>query len=334
MVSEVKQQARNWVPVWSASRSRWIQSCPRRYLLQYVAGRSGVQALDRPRRWLWKQGRWAPINELLKRAVKDTLRAWMFDAHAGICWSINTAHCEMERRFQSSISSQQDEMVKLQSRLQRPTALYRTPTPDSIARLIEDGDLILRRALNHPLIGELLSCRYSGEWQPLDPFEISRTKEGLAYLTPDLIIKGPQRWVLIRLLSDSWKHLPDATREVELLGMVKWALEEPTLPNSEESYEIARISHSKKRGWRTWRRQVKKNETEILRQMIRSDISAARDLVRSAGPMLNLDRIPLAEKKWRCKDCGFRFTCPGGTDIESAKIQQAAAEQAYVNSKS
>jgi hypothetical protein len=258
----------------------------------------------------------------------------MFDAHAGICWSINTAHCEMERRFQSSISSQQDEMVKLQSRLQRPTALYRTPTPDSIARLIEDGDLILRRALNHPLIGELLSCRYSGEWQPLDPFEISRTKEGLAYLTPDLIIKGPQRWVLIRLLSDSWKHLPDATREVELLGMVKWALEEPTLPNSEESYEIARISHSKKRGWRTWRRQVKKNETEILRQMIRSDISAARDLVRSAGPMLNLDRIPLAEKKWRCKDCGFRFTCPGGTDIESAKIQQAAAEQAYVNSKS
>jgi hypothetical protein len=257
----------------------------------------------------------------------------MLDAHAGVCWSINTAHCEMKRRFQSSISSQQDEMMKLQSRLQRPTALYRVPTPDSITRLIEDGDLILRRALNHPLIGELLSCRYSGEWQPLDPFELSRTEEGLAYLTPDLIIKGPQRWVLIRLLSDSWKHLPDATREVELLGMVKWALEEPTLPNNEECYEIARISHSKKRGWRTWRRQVKKNETEILRQMMRSDISAARALVRSAGPMLDLDRIPLAEKKWRCKNCGFRFTCPGGQDMEGAKIQQVAAEQAYVNSK-
>ena len=105
MVSEVKQQARKWVPVWSASRSRWIQSCPRRYLLQYVAGRGGRQALDRPRSWLWKQGRWAPVNELLNRAVKDTLRAWMLDAHAGVCWSINTAHCEMKRRFQSSISS-------------------------------------------------------------------------------------------------------------------------------------------------------------------------------------------------------------------------------------
>ena len=86
--------------------------------------------LDKPRRWLWKQGRWAPANELLKRAVKDTLRAWMLDAHAGICWSINTAHCEMERRLQRSISSQQDEMAELQSRLQRPTALYRTPTPE------------------------------------------------------------------------------------------------------------------------------------------------------------------------------------------------------------
>ena len=323
---------RPWIPVWSSSRSRLIQSCPRRYLLQYVAGRGGRIAMDRPRRWLWRQGRWAPTRELMLRAVKETLSAWLKDSHAGVRWTIPTARKEMERRFTRSLESQQAEMNRLRHRLQRPTALYRSPTTESIQKMSDDGDLILRRASNHPLLGELLACRFHGEWQPLDPFETTRVESGLAYLSPDLIIKGPHRWVLIRLLSRAWRAEPDEAGMIEMAGMIEWALDDATLPDDEEAYEIARISHTDK-GWRTWRKPAQKGMVLGLRTLIKADLAAARRLVRDAGPLFDLDRIPLSEKAWRCRDCGYRFTCPGGSDLERARVQQQAVEKAFVLSQ-
>ena len=149
---------------------------------------------------------------------------------------------------------------------------------------------------------------------------------GKAYMTPDIIIRGPERWVLIRLKANAWTSGPDDPSELELSGMVMWAVLQHTLPEGEDNYEIALLSHVEKSGWRTWRRPVRRGETRMLSDMIRSDLKESRLLVHKAGPLLDLSRIPLAEKKTRCRDCGYRYTCPGGKDMLLAKLQQHAAE--------
>lgn len=314
-----------WRPIWSSSRSRWLQACPRRYILQYVAGRGGRVAHDKPRRWLWRQGRWAPPHELMLRAVRDTLRKWMFEAHAGVLWTLPTARDMMEDEFSRTLESQNIEMRRLQKRLQRSRSLHHTPSEDVIEKILQQGDLILRRAYNHPLLGELLKCGFHGEWQPLDPFTTTRTASGTAYLTPDLIIKGPQRWVLIRLSTNAWKVEPDDVGIVESAGMLLWAINEPTLPVKAEEYEIARISHTEM-GWRTWRIPAHQRMLEDARVLIKADINAARQLIIKAGPDLDIDIVPLSEKEWRCRTCGYRFNCPGGSNLHRAKTQQMASE--------
>lgn len=316
----------SWSPIWSSSRSRWMQSCPRRFIMQYVAGHGGRISTERPQRWLWRQGRWASPRELLQRSVRDTLRKWLSEAHLSVHWTPEVARKELQDCFLRSIDSQQSEMTRMQKQLRRPVALFKQPSQQSIEKNIEKGNLMLRRAYNHPLLGELLKCSFQGEWQPLDPFITTHTDNGPAYLSPDLIIKGPRRWVLIRISAASWRAMPDEVGMVELAGMIHWAIQENTLPDSPKEYEIARISHTEK-GWQTWRRPADKQMLEEARRLISHDLKEARYLVNRAGPMLNLEHIPLADKAWRCRSCGYRFTCPGGSNLQRAKMQQSASER-------
>jgi len=326
-VSEHIQRTGVWKPIWSSSRSRWLQACPRRYILQYVAGRGGRIALDRPKRWLWKQGRWAPPRELMSRAVRDTLRKWMFEAHARVLWTLPTARKALENEFSQALEVQNMEMMKLQRRLQSSKSIHRPLSESMKKEILKQGELVLRRAYNHPLLGELLKCGFHGEWQPLDPFTTTRTATGTAYLTPDIIIKGPQRWVLIRISTNAWKVEPDDVGVIESAGMLLWAINEPTLPVKTEEYEIARISHTEK-GWRTWRIPAQQRILEDVRVLIKTDLNAARQLMIKAGPEIDIDVVPLSEKDWRCRTCGYRFNCPGGSDLQGAKIQQMASEKA------
>lgn len=319
-----------WTPIWSSSRSRWMQSCPRRFIMQYVAGRRGRVSGEKPNRWLWRQGRWATPKELLFRAVRDTLRKWLVEAHLSIKWTAEYARKELEDCFVRSLDSQKLEMNRMQKRLRRPIALFNSLNNESIQKHIDEGDLMLRRAYNHPLIGELVKCSFQGEWQPLDPFITTPTESGPAYLSPDLIIKGPKHWVLIRISTASWRAMPDETGMVELSGMLHWAMQEESLPNKAEEYEIARISHTEK-GWQTWRRPANKQMLDEARKLIHHDLEEAKYLVSRAGPMLDLDRIPLADKAWRCRSCGYRFTCPGGNNLQRAKIKQLASERNMLN---
>ena len=265
------------------------------------------------------------------RAVRDTLRKWMFEAHAGILWTLPTARNMLEIEFLQSIETQKFEMEKLQKRLQRPNPLHRSQSQQDITEALQHAELILRRAYNHPLLGGLLKCGFHGEWQPLEPFTTTQIGSGTAYLTPDLIIKGPKKWTLIRISTNAWKVEPDDVGIIESAGMLLWAVNEPTLPIKAEEYEIARISHTEK-GWRTWRIPAEQRMLEDVRVLIKSDLNAARQLAINTGPDFDLDLIPFAEKDWRCRTCGYRFTCPGGKDLEGAKTKQMASEMSTLKS--
>ena len=67
--------------------------------------------------------------------------------------------------------------------------------------------------------------------------------------------------------------------------------------------------------------------------MINSDMRAMIDLHYRLGLTCDLSQIPLAKSKRTCRNCGHRDTCPGGEDLQRARLEQSALEMAKASKK-
>ena len=63
-------------------------------------------------------------------------------------------------------------------------------------------------------------------------------------------------------------------------------------------------------------------------KMIEADMNAMIDLHYRLGLTCDLSQIPLAKNKRTCRNCGHRDTCPGGEDLNRARLEQSALEMA------
>ncbi|HJL59594.1 MAG TPA: hypothetical protein QF621_04510 [Candidatus Thalassarchaeaceae archaeon] len=281
--------------VWSPSRIRTLNECPRRYVHFHVVGNGGwpggPRAQDENVARAWHLGSKRKHSDLMLRATADGVKDWILMKYRGEKWTEKSAKNEMNARMRCKLKENcgdiDDVLVK---------------------KMMVDGFPRLSALERAPLISQLGSERVE-EWMPLNRLEPHWVGNSRVYTVPDLIAKIGDKWHLVRLTTQMWRRVPSEIQQLELGVMLKWALEEPSLPNSAEQFVIHRIGwvHHRWLGWRKIGSAVWNDASQI---MLAHDLKELRFMHLTNREDSILDNLATDDSKQHCSNCGYRKECP------------------------
>ncbi len=297
---------------WSASRRSLMQLCARKWALKYAGGqvRSGAG------RRLSRMGDWRKNWDHMLRTVREVSLERLRDLKRGVILSEIMLFVIVRTNLQNRIDT-----------LNR--VFKRFPN-----RLIEYQEIDASRALkrieilwtSQPIL-DIISGRIT-EWNVQD--RLARVKIGKhkAYAAPDIYYRRGRRWRLLRIVTQGSPN-PSSGIVMEQNAMVIWAAGTPGFPVSAENFVAENLIWW--RGmWRLWTNEPTEDEVSTASNLILFDIRAMEDLWQRLGPAWDISMMPLAQFRSACRGCGFAENCPGGDDLERAKLEQEALERARI----
>jgi hypothetical protein len=230
------------------------------------------------------------------RAVGDGVKDWVLMKYRGEEWSEGQAKNEMTSRLRNNLKNSSGEI------------------DDGLAnKMIGEGFPRISALDRAPLLSQL-SGNHVDEWMPLNRLEAHWVGNSRVYTVPDLIARIGGKWHLVRLSSQMWSRVPSEIQQLELGVMLKWALEEPSLPNSVEQFVIHRIGWVNHRwlGWRKHGSAVWKDASQV---MLAHDLKELRFIHSANQEDVDLDKLAANGTKKNCSNCGFRNECPSSATL-------------------
>ena len=281
--------------VWSPSRIRTLNECPRRYVHFHVVGNGGwpggPRAKDPKVAQAWQLGSKRKNSDLMLRTIADGVKDWVLMKYRGEKWVEHSAKNEMTARMRCNLKENCGEV-----------------DDDLIKNMISDGFPRLSALERAPLLSQLGSERVD-EWMPLNRLEPHWVGNSRVYTVPDLIARIGEKWHLVRLASQIWRRVPSEIQQLELGVMLKWALEEPSLPNSADQFVIHRIGWVSHR-WLGWRKRGSAVWNDASKIMLAHDLKELRFMHLASQSNASLDGLATNETKQDCSNCGYRKECP------------------------
>lgn len=281
--------------VWSPSRVRMLNECPRRYVHFNVVGKGGWPGGPRSQNpkvaRAWQLGNKRNQNDLMLRAVSDGVKDWITMQYRGEEWSEANAKNEMTARVRNNLKESGGEI-----------------DDGLVSKMIGDGFPRISALDRAPLLSQL-SGNHVDEWMPLNRLEAHWVGNSRVYTVPDMIARIGERWHLVRLSSQIWRRVPSEIQQLELGVMLKWALEEPSLPNSADKFVIHRIGWVNHR-WLGWKKRGSTVWKDASQVMLAHDIKELQFIHLINQENVDLDKLAANGSKKNCKNCGFRNECP------------------------
>ncbi|RZD52090.1 MAG: hypothetical protein CXT67_07140 [Methanobacteriota archaeon] len=281
--------------VWSPSRVRMLNECPRRYVHFHVVGSGGWPGGPRSKvpkvAQAWQLGNRRNHTDLMLRAVSEGVKDWILMKYRDEKWSEGQAKNEMTSRLRNNLKDSSGEI-----------------DDDLVSKMIGDGFPRISSLNRAPLLSQL-SGKHVDEWIPLNRLEAHWVGNSRVYTVPDLIARIGEKWHLVRLSTQMWCRVPSEIQQLELGVMLKWALEEPSLPNSVDQFVIHRIGWVNHRwlGWKKHGSAVWKDASQV---MLAHDLKELRFIHSANQEDVDLDKLAVNATKKNCKSCGFRNECP------------------------
>tara|TARA_B110000116_G_scaffold254624_1_gene252311 strand:+ start:3043 stop:3765 length:723 start_codon:yes stop_codon:yes gene_type:complete len=225
------------------------------------------------------------------RTVSEGVKDWILMKYRGEEWSEVQAKNEMTARLRNNLKNSSGEI---------DDAL--------VNKMIGEGFPRISALDRAPLLSQL-SGNHVDEWMPLNRLEAHWVGNSRVYTVPDLIARIGEKWHLVRLSTQMWRRVPSEIQQLELGVMLKWALEEPSLPNSADQFVIHRIGWVNHRwlGWRKHGSAVWKDASQV---MLAHDLKELRFIHSANQEDVDLDKLAANGTKKHCKNCGFRNECP------------------------
>jgi hypothetical protein len=281
--------------VWSPSRVRMLTECPRRYVHFHVVGNGGWPGGPRSKvpkvAHAWQLGNRRNHTDLMLRTVSDGVKDWVLMKYRGEEWSEANAKNEMTARLRNNLKDSNGEV-----------------DDGLVNKMIGEGFPRISALDRAPLLSQL-SGNHVDEWIPLNRLEAHWVGNSRVYTVPDLIARIGEKWHLVRLSTQMWNRVPSEIQQLELGVMLKWAIEEPSLPNSVDQFVIHRIGWVNHRwlGWKKHGSAVWKDASQV---MLAHDLKELRFIHSANQEDVNLDKQAVNATKKNCGSCGFRNECP------------------------
>lgn len=272
-----------------------LNECPRRYVHFHVVGSGGWPGGPRSKvpkvAHAWQLGNRRNHNDLMLRAVSEGVKDWVLMKYRDEKWSEGQAKNEMTSRIRTNLKDSSGEIDDV-----------------LVSKMIGEGFPRISALERAPLLSQL-SGNHVDEWMPLNRLEAHWVGNSRVYTVPDLIARIGDKWHLVRLSSQMWRRVPSEIQQLELGVMLKWALEEPSLPNSADQFVIHRIGWVNHR-WLGWRKQGGAVWKDASQVMLAHDLKELRFIHSANQEDVNLDKLAANGTKRHCENCGFRNECP------------------------
>jgi len=239
----------------------------------------------------WQLGNKRNQNDLMLRAVNDSVKEWISIQYRGEEWSEAHAKNEMTARIRNFLKENGGEI-----------------DDEIVNKLTGEGFRRLSALNRAPLLSQLNGNRVD-EWMPLNRLEAHWVGNSRVYTVPDLIARIGEKWHLVRLSSQMWRRVPSEIQQLELGVMLNWAVEEPSLPNCVEKFVIHRIGWVNHR-WLSWKQRGSNVWKDASQVMLAHDIKELQFIHMRNQESVDLDKVAANGTKNNCKNCGFRGECP------------------------
>ena len=304
---------------WSISRRKLLNQCPRAFILKYGFRRKqgGFN------RYLSEISGWNSNWRLMLRALRWLIVERLRCFEENINWIESDIAGKIRFRILSDIKKRKKVLEIIEKRIGENSILRKNKSTKEIDRLVEIACLRYHKLVSARPLGDILSGKIK-RWYTFSRLGKVKFGEFELHSTPDIVWFAGRTCHLLRF-SVQAKSKPNEGDMLENMSIVYWALSRRNLPKNIDRYVVHNLFWNNG-NWKVFSENCDPVKLENSLILIKKDITAMKELHNKLGKSCDLSKIPLAVNKSYCKSCGHRDTCPGGTDLDSAKLVQSALE--------
>jgi hypothetical protein len=270
---------------------RVLETCPRRYALQYIglkekrSDRTNHRALARRR----------PAEDHMRRAVSGGIARRLTCLRRG------------ERLSPGDEAGWVADTIRAAFKIGGAAGHHRLDT-EPVDDLISRAQHRLRRSREIDILRRI-DRDEAAEWLPLERLRPLHTTNESLWTAPDLIVSIDGRWQLIRFAMEAGRSQPAEHQRLELGLVLDWAVREPSLPSDPAAFSVRRIAWRWDR-WVDWQRPGSAAWLEESRTLLDADLSILRRAHLGLDGFRNLDSLESATRRRECVTCGFAAVGP------------------------
>lgn len=298
-----------------------MNQCPRAWILKYGFAKSRGTF----NRHLTNIADWSTPWRLMQRALRGVIIERLGCHSNGRLWIERDLASKIRHRIIGAMSRQKSIIEVVESRIGGQSNLRSRVRDSEIDRLVEIACFRFHAAMKTKPISEILNGKIP-VWYLFSRLDKSKFERFQLHIAPDIVWFRGKTCHLMRFTVQGVSN-PGADRILENMAMVTWAKNRQGLPYKADRYIVSNLYWSRGR-WNEWSKRADSDQVEDSSKMIRSDMKAMIELHDRLGESCDLSQIPLANSKRVCRNCGHRDTCPGGEDLQRARLEQSALEMA------
>ena len=303
-----------------------MNQCPRAWILKY--GFSKRKKFFNQH--LSKIADWSTPWRLMQRALRGVIIERIDAFSKEKDWIENDLASKIRHRIIGAIKRQKAVIDFVEVRIGERSDLRNKVSSKEIDRLVEIACYRYHAVIKSKPISEILQGKIA-EWYTFSRLDKTKLDGFELHISPDLAWRSGSTWHLMRFTVQGVAN-PGDDRRLENIAMVMWAMLKNGIPANAERYIVENLYWSRGR-WKRWNERANQRLLDDAIKMIHSDMNAMVDLHDRLGIACDLSQIPLSKSKRFCQKCGHRDTCPGGEDLERAKLEQSALEMSKYSLK-
>ena len=314
---------RNRPRVWSSSRRSLMERCPRAWALRYGhrRGRSGNAG-----RMLSMVSDWRSPWDLMLRSLRSLIIERLEACAIGIRWSDSDIELKMRDKINDMIDEQNDALRLVEKRIGSNSELRASQERAKIDDLVAVGSHRFRRLMLMEPLHSIIRGKIT-DWELVGRLNSVRHQGKDLYIAPDLIWRIGRVRFMLRFVMQGGREMTEHAR-MEHSSMIAWLSRDFTGEEEKASKVVIEIIDWHRGRWHRKSFEPNDDEVELAMTMIEYDLVAMDELYQRLGPLTDLSMMPLASSKEVCRGCGHVDSCPGGENLERAKIEQSVIEMA------
>jgi len=303
-----------------------MNQCPRAWIMKYgFAKNRGVFT-----RHLRNIADWSTPWRLMQRALRGIIIERLDCYSNGRVWIERDLASKIRHRIIGAMSRQKSIINVVEARISGLSNLRSRVRDSEIDRLVEIACFRFHAAMKTKPISDILNGKIS-VWYLFSRLDKSKFGRYQLHIAPDIVWFHGKTCHLMRFTVQGVSN-PGEDRILENMAMVTWASNRQGLPYKADRYVVSNLYWSRGK-WNQWSKRADSEIVEDASKMILSDMRAMIELHEKLGKSCDLSQIPLANSSRICRNCGHRDTCPGGENLERARLEQSALEMAKASNQ-
>ena len=300
-----------------------MERCPRAWALRYGhrRGKSGTAG-----RMLSIVSDWRSPWDLMLRSLRSLIIERLEACLIGIRWSDSDIEMKMRERLKEMIDEQNESLNLVEKRIGSNSELRANQERAKIDDLVAVASHRFRRLMLMEPLHSIIRGKIT-DWELVGRLNSVRHQGKDLYIAPDLIWRIGRDRFMLRFVMQGRREMTEHNR-MEHSSMIAWQNSDLSDEEKKISKVVVEIIDWHRGRWHRTSFQPTDGEVDLAMTMIEHDLVAMDELYQRLGPLTDLSMMPLASSKAVCRGCGHVDSCPGGENLERAKIEQSVIEMA------